>query len=125
MRQLFLIFTVGAEVALIAFGMALVLPAQTPLKYQYQLWRNPSRFEGIRTSHQVVGERLELVSVIARAGFNSSRFPERLFVAFASDSSQNVSITVRDLESNYWMEPVDESGKKGFKAKPGDLPPEK
>jgi hypothetical protein len=118
-RRLGLIFAAVGSVAVFSLGIPPLLLAQAPPKYQYQLWRNPSRFEGIRTGHHVLGERLELVSVIARGGFRCSQIPQRLFVVFASDSIQNVSITVRDLENNYWMEPVDESGKKTFKAKPG------
>jgi hypothetical protein len=102
--------------ALIACAV-LTLRAQIPVQFQYQ--RLPNRYEGIRNGHQVAGERLELVSVIARVGLSSSQAPDHLILGFASDTNRNVSITVRDLDNNYWMEPTDENGNKDFKAKAG------
>jgi hypothetical protein len=114
-----LILTLTAGGALFALGMAQILRAQTPLRYQYQNWQNPNRFEGIRVGHQVAGERLELVSAIARAGLLPSQNPDRLSVGFTANEPVDVSITVRDLENNYWMEPTDGRGNKVFRARSG------
>jgi len=114
-----LILTLAAAGALFVLVMPPVLRAQIPLRYQYQQWQKPNRMEGILVGHQVAGERLVLVSAIARAGLRPSPNPDRVSVGFAAHEAADVSITVRDLEQNYWMEPIDDRGDKVFKARPG------
>lgn len=115
-RRVFALILAAAGI-LLTLGRATDLRAQTPLRFQYQRWRD--RYEGLTGSYQVVGERLVLVSAIARAGLVPSKMPERITLGFTAHSSGNVSITVREWENNYLMEPIDQSGKKTFKAQPG------
>lgn len=102
----------------VTVGTAFMLRAQSIL-YQYQRRQKPDRYEGIQVRYQMAGERLDLVSAIARGGLTSSRTADRIFVGFTADENQSVSITVRDLESHYWMEPIDPSGRKIVKARLG------
>jgi hypothetical protein len=119
MSRLGLTLALAVGGALFAPGPSTVLRAQIPLKYQYQHRQDPNRFEGLRVGHQVAGERLEPVSAIAHAGLRSSQNPDRISLGFAANGPVDVSITVRDLEKNYWMEPTDASGNKIFRAKSG------
>lgn len=103
----------------IATVTASILGAQIGLRYQYQHWHKPDRDEGLKDSRLVSGERLEFVSAIARCELQTSPKPDRISVGFSSNEAADVSITVRDLEQNYWMEPTDEQGNKIFKARSG------
>ena len=95
---------------LLLLGRVAPVAGQIPLRFRYQQW--PDRYEGVRAGTQVLGERLEVVSAVARAALLHSKSPDKLFVAFRSEAVGAVAITVRDLEKNYWMEPADARGKK-------------
>ena len=119
MRPPFSALTLAVVGGTLAAAMASMLGAQTRLRFQYQRWGNPNRYEGVQVGHQVAGERLELVSAIARCQLQPSQNPDRVSVGFSSNEAADVSIAVRDLEQNYWMEPIDEQGNKIFKARSG------
>jgi hypothetical protein len=104
---------------LIAVCLSTVLLAQPeiPLRYRYQKWED--RWEGIQAGYQAGGERLELISATIRADLPVAKKPQKLFVRFSLDKPLNIAITVRAPEENYWMEPIDETGRKNFKGRPG------
>ncbi len=89
-----------------------------PLRVRYQFWR-PDRYEGIRTGSPAVGERLVLVSLTARVNVDASPNPNRIWMGFFVDSPQTLAVTVRDPDSNYWMEPADANRNRAFRAAAG------
>jgi hypothetical protein len=94
-----------------------VARAEVPLRYQYQNWGD--RWEGIQAGYQVAGERLEIVSAKIIADFPVAESPEKLFLGFFLDRPSKVAITVRLPDDNYWLEPIDETGRKNFAGRPG------
>jgi hypothetical protein len=109
----------GIVTILILVAVVFAQESQIPLQYQYQHWPDPSRNEGIRLGNAAGGERVELVSALARPALRASQNPDRLFLGFSTESAEDVVVTVRDPDNNYWMEPADELGKPSLRAKAG------
>jgi len=93
--------------------------AQIPLQFRYDRWQNPDRWEGIKDRYQVSGELIEPISVLAVSGLQPAPTPQKLFAAFVLDHSSSVTLTVRMPDENYWMEPVDQQGRRVLAGRPG------
>lgn len=107
-----------SALALVAFlSAALPSSAQIPLPFQYQ--KRQDRFEGVKDARHAAGEHLELLSATIPVAAQLPREPETMYLGFFLEREGNVAITVRQPEMNYWMEPIDERGRKRVPAKPG------
>ena len=59
------------------------------------------------------------MSLTARVQLGPSSNPDRIWLGFFADSAETVTVTVRDPDKNYWMEPADQSGNRVFHASAG------
>ena len=91
---------------------------ELPPQFMYQYWR-PDRYEGVRHGSPAIGERLSLISLIARAHVPSSAAADRIWLGFFSDSARTLEVIVRLPERGYWMETADKGRNRVFSAASG------